>query len=374
MIVRGLFTLLVFLLVAGLTPAGLLAKTHYWSAHGTEISYQIDIHPEWQSSKKQKFNYGSMTFRNSRMRIFSESFSQPSFETVEQTIMRRIARLAVLGKIKKQTEPKQLKYKPWPYIYEVHYVREGKTIRNLEALWHFYGGRRIVRVVCSAAASLFEKDRHECWNAILSVSAINMDDKAVPQFQQLALETKGRFYKTKTPDEIADRLMDIGNSLATTGAGGGLDIVFVVDNTGSMGDSIEVVKGKIREFITASKGKHTQIRYGLVQYRDAGDDFVTRVTPFTSDTAAFESAVSAMSAQGGGDWPEAMLDAIYVAATKMQWQSQRRVMILLGDAPGHEKVVEAPSSVTWTNIIPTLRGSGIDIHVYSVYATLDIGF
>jgi Mg-chelatase subunit ChlD len=220
----------------------------------------------------------------------------------------------------------------------------------------------------------FEKDRHECWNTILSVSANNMDDKAIPQFQQLALETKGRFYKTKTPDEIADRLMDIGNSLATTSAGGGLDIVFVVDNTGSMGDSIEVVKGKIREFITASKGKYAQIRYGLVQYRDAGDDFVTRVTPFTTDTAAFESAVSAMSAQGGGDWPEAMLDAIYAAATKLQWLSQRRVMILLGDAPGHEKVVEAPSSVTWTNIIPTLRGSGIEIQVYSVYSTLEIAF
>jgi hypothetical protein len=81
-----------------------------------------------------------------------------------------------------------------------------------------------------------------------------------------------------------------------------------------------------------------------------------------------------MSAQGGGDWPEAMLDAIYAAATKLQWQSQRRVMILLGDAPGHEKVVEAPASVTWSNIISTLRGSGIEIQVYSVYSTLEIAF
>jgi hypothetical protein len=245
---------------------------------------------------------------------------------------------------------------------------------NLEALWHFFGGRRIVRVVCSADQTVFEKDRHECWNAILSVSAINMDDKALPQFQQLALETKGRFFKTKNPDEIAERMMDIGNSLGSTSVGGGLDIAFVVDNTGSMGDSIEVVKSNIRQFVAASKGKHSQIRYALVQYRDAGDDFVTRVTPFTADSTAFESAVSSMTAQGGGDWPEALLDAIYAAATKLQWQAPRRVMVLLGDAPGHEKVVEAPATVTWENIVSTLRGNGITIGVYSVYATLDVGF
>jgi hypothetical protein len=74
--------------------------------------------------------------------------------------------------------------------------------------------------VCSADQTVFEKDRHECWNAILSVSAINMDDKALPQFQQLALETKGRFFKTKNPDEIAERMMDIGNSLGSTSVGG----------------------------------------------------------------------------------------------------------------------------------------------------------
>jgi hypothetical protein len=81
-----------------------------------------------------------------------------------------------------------------------------------------------------------------------------------------------------------------------------------------------------------------------------------------------------MTAQGGGDWPEALLDAIYAAATKLQWQAPRRVMVLLGDAPGHEKVVEAPATVTWENIVSTLRGNGITIAVYSVYATLDVGF
>jgi hypothetical protein len=55
-----------------------------------------------------------------------------------------------------------------------------------------------------AEKEFFEKDRHECWNAILSVSANNMDDKAIPQFQQLALETKGQFYKG-IPEKVANR-------------------------------------------------------------------------------------------------------------------------------------------------------------------------
>jgi hypothetical protein len=220
MVRQNTFSPFWLLLLTLLAPTVSSAKTHYWSARGTEISYQIDIPPGWQSSKKQKFNYGLMSFRNSRMQIHSESFSQPEFESLEQTIMRRVARLAVLGKIIRQTKPKQLKYKPWPYLYEVEHLREGKKIRNLEALWHFFGGRRIVRVVCSAEHNVFEKDRHECWNAILSVSAINMDDKALPQFQQLALETKGKFFKTKNPDEIAERMMEIGNSLGSTSVGG----------------------------------------------------------------------------------------------------------------------------------------------------------
>lgn len=374
MIMRLRQTFNLILLSIAWETSALSAKTYFWSARGTEISYQIDIRPGWEKNSRQKYNYGRLTFKNSRMTINSESFSQPEFEPVEQTIRRRIARLAVLGKIIKQTEPKKLQMKPWPFIYEIEYAHEGKVIRNIEALWHFFGGRRIVRVVCSAEKSAFEKDRHECWNAILSISAINMDEQAVPQFQQLALETKGRFFKTKSPDEIADRLADIGNTLSSTGAGGALDVVFVVDNTGSMGDSIEMVKGKIRDFMAQTSAKYSQVRYGLVQYRDAGDEFITRVTAFTNDSAAFASAISAMSAQGGGDWPEAMLDAVHVAATKLQWQSPRRVMVLIGDAPGHDKVVEAPENVSWKNIAATLRANGITIGVYSIYATLEIGF
>lgn len=93
---HSLLTTLFYPLISGGAPCGLFATTHYWSARGTEISYQIDIRPGWQSSKTQKLNYGLMTFHNSRMRIDSEIFSQPVFESLEQTIMRRVARLLFL--------------------------------------------------------------------------------------------------------------------------------------------------------------------------------------------------------------------------------------------------------------------------------------
>lgn len=136
-------------LVLILGASALSAKTYSWSAAGTEISYQIDIKPEWNYRHFKKFNHGIMSFHNREMKIHSESLSQAP-ESLQQTLLRRVAKLSVGGKIKRVSDMRKLGYPPWPYIYHIDY-KEGDTDRhNLEALWHFLDGRRIVRVVCSA--------------------------------------------------------------------------------------------------------------------------------------------------------------------------------------------------------------------------------
>ncbi|MFW9802884.1 MAG: vWA domain-containing protein [Candidatus Thorarchaeota archaeon] len=83
---------------------------------------------------------------------------------------------------------------------------------------------------------------------------------------------------------------------------GQLDLVFVVDNTGSMGPYINVAKSKILEIIRTIKKEELchSLRVGLVPYRDHPPEertFVTKKFHLTDDTAVIERNVRSMSAQ-----------------------------------------------------------------------------
>src|SRR5947209_16634962 len=64
-----------------------------------------------------------------------------------------------------------------------------------------------------------------------------------------------------------------------------LEMVFVVDTTGSMGGLIEGAKQKIWSIVNdvMTRKDHPSVKIGLVAYRDNGDAYVTQVTPLTDD-------------------------------------------------------------------------------------------
>jgi Mg-chelatase subunit ChlD len=118
-----------------------------------------------------------------------------------------------------------------------------------------------------------------------------------------------------------------------------LDLLFLLDTTGSMGDeltriqtTIDSIAGRIDAFVP-----RPSIRYGLVAYKDEGDEYVTRTTPFTSDLAAFRTELGALSAFGGGDTPEALDEGLYEAVVRAEWSEQPavRLVFLVGDAGPH---------------------------------------
>ncbi|MHA1961590.1 MAG: vWA domain-containing protein [Candidatus Thorarchaeota archaeon] len=121
---------------------------------------------------------------------------------------------------------------------------------------------------------------------------------------------------------------------------GQLDIVFVVDNTGSMGPYINAVKIKILEIIRTIKKEELvhRLRVGLVSYRDHPPEdltFVTKKYELTPDTQSIEGYVKEMVADGGGDGPEAVCDALHVANRMEFLNESAKVVILIGDAPPH---------------------------------------
>jgi hypothetical protein len=81
-----------------------------------------------------------------------------------------------------------------------------------------------------------------------------------------------------------------------------------------------------------------EITMGLVGYRDRGDAYVTKRTDLTTDLDAVYRELMGYEAQGGGDGPESVNQALNEAVTKMQWSTDPkvyRVIFLVGDFPPH---------------------------------------
>ncbi len=119
-----------------------------------------------------------------------------------------------------------------------------------------------------------------------------------------------------------------------------IEVCFVLDTTGSMGDLIEGAKQKIwsiaNEFIAAKPTPDLQL--GLVAYRDRGDDYVVKSTALTDDIDAIYAELTNFEAAGGGDEPESVNEALRTAIREMKWSPEDHVLkiiFLVGDAPPH---------------------------------------
>lgn len=119
-----------------------------------------------------------------------------------------------------------------------------------------------------------------------------------------------------------------------------VDIAFVVDATGSMGDELEFLKTELLDVLerVQSDNPDKNIRTSSVFYRDEGDEYVTREFDFTANHLQTIDFISQQSANGGGDFPEAVHAALD-KSVNMQWSAnaKSRILFLILDAPPHHK-------------------------------------
>ncbi len=123
-----------------------------------------------------------------------------------------------------------------------------------------------------------------------------------------------------------------------------IEIVFVLDTTGSMAQLVEGAKQKIwsiANVVTQAKPR-PQILIGLVAFRDRGDRYVTQITALTEDLDHMYSELMKLEADGGGDEPESVNQALDEALRKCQWSSGEddvaptlQIVYLVGDSPAH---------------------------------------
>ena len=119
-----------------------------------------------------------------------------------------------------------------------------------------------------------------------------------------------------------------------------VEVAFVLDTTGSMGDLIDGAKRKIWSIATTivDNNPSADIAMALVAYRDRGDDYVVKSTPLSTDVQGLYGKLIKLEAAGGGDDPESVNEALDEAISGLQWSSGenvKHIVFLVGDAPPH---------------------------------------
>lgn len=142
-----------------------------------------------------------------------------------------------------------------------------------------------------------------------------------------------------------------------------LDVVFLLDATGSMDDEIEQLRTTIDEVAQRLSGLPSQprVRLGLTHYRDDSEDYIVRTFDLTDSVDDFRYALSQVEAEGGGDYPEALDEGLADALNVPTWReaaTTTQIIFVVADAPPQvRRDVEQP----YDNSLRNAAARGIKI-------------
>ena len=171
---------------------------------------------------------------------------------------------------------------------------------------------------------------------------------------------------SKGPETIVDDIMD---SLWKINPKQKVDVVFVLDTTGSMKDDVEKLRKEFIPRLIEGFKLFNSIRIGLLLYRDYVDNYKYKGLPvkffdFTDDINVFTRNLNSFVIRGneGGDIPEAVYEGLYAGLDFYEWREDAvKKIILIGDAEPHP-IPRGTKKYTKTLVEETAREKNIKIH------------
>lgn len=143
-----------------------------------------------------------------------------------------------------------------------------------------------------------------------------------------------------------------------------LDFMLVIDTTGSMGDELEYLKKELTDIIerVSKEGENLSIRISVNFYRDEDDEYIVKYFDFRDSVEECVKIISEQSADGGGDFPEAVHTALDNAITGHQWRENAiKLCYIVLDAPPHTEDERNGVTKSLVNSISAASEKGIRI-------------
>jgi len=182
--------------------------------------------------------------------------------------------------------------------------------------------------------------------------------------QEYRLEVE---YSGITDEVIIDRQgkreieISMGNIQKAAAENVPLDVLFILDTTGSMGEEIRRLRNSI-EIINLNISEISpkpEIRYGMVLYRDVNDVYNTKVIPLNESLPDFQAELFEIISGGGGDSPENLQAALDDAMNKIEWSENGvRLAFIITDAPPH---LDYKQDYTYVSAVHDAKRKGIKL-------------
>lgn len=178
---------------------------------------------------------------------------------------------------------------------------------------------------------------------------------AVDEFERIAIDGGGEAVWTPGEEDLIEQIRRV----LLTSTADSLDLVVALDTTQSMRNDIPYIKTQLVPMLRQIVGDHSQLRVGVLFYRDYMEEYLTHKVNFQSDLSFVQRIVDTIRIGGGRDIPEAVNEALYVAITGYDWRAQDRLVVLVGDAPPHPL---PRGSITSAMVTAAAREAGVRIH------------
>ena len=162
-------------------------------------------------------------------------------------------------------------------------------------------------------------------------------------------------------EQLGTALEGIAESVAGGTSTSPVDIVFLLDASGSMEDNIRAVGGQLRRMVDVFQEKNVNFTLGIITFKYLDRD--TIVFPQTKDYAKYQYLLESHVIQRGGD--ERAYDAIVKSIQRVKFRSnaERRFILVTDEA--------TKGSYPITEVLSQCRSAGIKLDVIGVDRTLD---
>lgn len=141
-----------------------------------------------------------------------------------------------------------------------------------------------------------------------------------------------------------------------------LDLMLMIDTTGSMGDELEYLKVEIKDVIErVKKEQKISVRLSVNFYRDEGDEYVVKYYDFRDDIDDCVKILGEQSANGGGDWPEAVHTALGNVLQHSWRENAVKLCFFVLDAPPHDESEIQGINAGMLKDLNAIAGNGIRI-------------